>query len=125
MNALNKEQLLQQLPASVCAAVSDVWLFDSIDSTNDYLLEHAKNKNSGFQLCLADMQHAGRGRRGRVWFSSPGASLCLSVSTKLNASLNDLSGLGLMAAVVVVQVLRDLGVGGVGIKWPNDIFCDD
>lgn len=121
---LTSDQVLEQLPVSIRAAISDVWVLDSVDSTNNYLLQHAKKKMTGFQVCLADMQHAGRGRRGKNWFSPSGASLYLSVSTRLNASLNDLSGLGLMAAVVVVQALKDLGANHVSIKWPNDILSD-
>jgi len=122
---LANDQLLEQLSVSSRAAISDVWVLDSVDSTNNYLLQQAKKKMVGFQVCLADMQHAGRGRRGKNWFSPPGASLYLSVSTRLNSSLNDLSGLGLMAAVVVAQVLKGLGVSRVGIKWPNDIFFEN
>ena len=122
---LANDQLLEQLSVSSRAAISDVWVLDSVDSTNNYLLQQAKKKMVGFQVCLADMQHAGRGRRGKNWFSPPGASLYLSVSTRLNSSLNDLSGLGLMAAVVVAEVLKGLGVSRVGIKWPNDIFFEN
>lgn len=39
-----------------------------IDSTNQYLLDRLDSVSSG-DACIAEYQHAGRGRRGRQWFS--------------------------------------------------------
>ena len=45
-----------------------------IDSTNQYLLDRLPELKSG-DACVAEYQQAGRGRRGRKWFSPFGANL--------------------------------------------------
>ena len=49
-----------------------------IDSTNQYLLNRLNELKSG-DSCVAEYQQAGRGRRGRKWFSPFGANLYLSM----------------------------------------------
>ena len=73
-------------------------------------------------VVLAEQQLAGRGRRGRQWLSPFGANLMLSIGWQFDNGISVLDGLSLAVGVVVVQVLSDLGVEGVGLKWPNDIF---
>src|SRR4051794_8888523 len=52
--------------------------FSSIGSTNDVASVLAEQQNEG-AVVLADAQTAGRGRRGRQWFSPPASGLYLSV----------------------------------------------
>ena len=53
--------------------------FDSLDSTNRYLLDEARAGAPAGLVAVADHQTAGRGRRGRTWLAPPGASLLVSV----------------------------------------------
>ncbi len=53
-----------------------------IDSTNQYLLDRLDELKSG-DACVAEYQQAGRGRRGRKWFSPFGANLYLSMYWRL------------------------------------------
>ncbi|MCI4156214.1 biotin operon repressor, partial [Dickeya dianthicola] len=53
-----------------------------IDSTNQYLLDRLDSVSSG-DACIAEYQHAGRGRRGRKWFSPFGSNLYLSLYWRL------------------------------------------
>ncbi len=54
-----------------------------IDSTNQYLLERLESLQPG-DACIAEYQQAGRGRRGRQWFSPFGANLYLSMYWRLD-----------------------------------------
>ena len=58
---------------------TDVRRFDSIDSTNRYLLDEARAGAPEGVVAVADHQTAGRGRLGRSWEAPPGANLLLSV----------------------------------------------
>ncbi len=71
----------------------------------------------------ADSQTAGRGRRGREWFSPPGN---LYVSLLLRPDCKPVQGatLGFVAAVALGRVLRDLTPAEVLHKWPNDLLID-
>ena len=98
----------------------------SHSSTNDYLVERLKGCNiSGYQVCLAEMQTSGRGRRGRVWVSPFAKNIYLSLAFSLGAGAEQLSGLSLVVGIAVAKALENLGVKGVGLKWPNDVFVGD
>ncbi|MDR2113641.1 MAG: biotin--[acetyl-CoA-carboxylase] ligase [Candidatus Accumulibacter sp.] len=90
-------------------------------STNLVLMERAEDAPSGTVL-VADRQTAGRGSRGRTWVASPEASLTFSVLWAFPGGLERLSGLSLAVGVAVVRALARCGVGGVMLKWPNDIL---
>ena len=54
------------------------WL-ESTGSTNDVAARLAESGAEQGTIVVADMQTAGRGRHGRVWFSPPGAGLYVSI----------------------------------------------
>ncbi|MDU6061180.1 MAG: biotin operon repressor, partial [Enterobacter sp.] len=72
MQLLNEEAILAQLHQPNLAIIP------VIDSTNQYLLERMNELQSG-DACIAEYQQAGRGRRGRQWFSPFGANLYMSM----------------------------------------------
>jgi len=76
-------------------------------------------------LLAADEQTAGRGRRGRRWYSTRGASATFSVAHLSRRPLRELVGLSLVAGVAAAQALRGLGASRVGLKWPNDLVVGD
>lgn len=95
-----------------------------IDSTNQYLIERIESLQSG-DVCLAEYQQAGRGRRGRQWFSPFGANLYLSMHWKLEQGPAAAVGLSLVIGIVMAEVLHTLGAGQVRVKWPNDLYLHD
>lgn len=95
-----------------------------IDSTNQYLIERIESLQSG-DVCLAEYQQAGRGRRGRQWFSPFGANLYLSMYWKLEQGPAAAVGLSLVIGIVMAEVLHTLGAGQVRVKWPNDLYLHD
>jgi BirA family biotin operon repressor/biotin-[acetyl-CoA-carboxylase] ligase len=85
-------------------------------STNTRLLERARAGDSGACLLVAERQTAGRGRMGRSWESSPGASLTFSLALPLAPA--DWSGLSLVVGVALAEALHPQ----VRLKWPNDLW---
>jgi BirA family biotin operon repressor/biotin-[acetyl-CoA-carboxylase] ligase len=97
-------------------------LLPSIDSTNTELMRRARLGQTDPALLVAETQTAGRGRLGRQWVSSPGDSLTFSLGLMLSPA--DWSGLSLAVGVALVEALESaLGVS-LGLKWPNDVWCD-
>jgi BirA family transcriptional regulator, biotin operon repressor / biotin---[acetyl-CoA-carboxylase] ligase len=77
-------------------------------------------------LLIAEQQTAGRGRQGRAWHSSAGASLTFSLALPLRVS--DWSGLSLAVGVAVADALEphaEPGQARIGLKWPNDLWLMD
>ncbi|MEJ0046567.1 MAG: biotin--[acetyl-CoA-carboxylase] ligase [Rhodospirillales bacterium] len=118
-DALDQNKLRALLKPHSPAVMIEV--VDEIASTNDYLLSHAESFASG-RACIAEIQTAGRGRRGRSWFAAPGASLAFSMLWRFERELDFLSGLSLAAGVAVARVLHELGAREVRLKWPNDVL---
>lgn len=108
-------------------------VLEHVDSTNSRLLGRARARPSpdsagadsrasaGAEVCLAERQTAGRGRRGRTWVSPFGRNLYLSVLWRYALSPAELGGLSLACGVAVAGSLRQLGAAEVGLKWPNDV----
>lgn len=95
-----------------------------IDSTNQYLLERMHDMPSG-AACIAEYQQAGRGRRGRQWFSPFGANLYMSMYWRLEQGPAAAMGLSLVIGIIMAETLRSLGADEVRVKWPNDIYLND
>lgn len=95
--------------------------FDSIESTNAFLLQRSRQPLAQQEICLAEHQWGGRGRAGRAWHSPFGLNLYLSFSWRFQQSPASLMGLSLIAGLGVHRALRRAGLAGVGLKWPNDL----
>jgi BirA family biotin operon repressor/biotin-[acetyl-CoA-carboxylase] ligase len=95
-------------------------LFD-IDSTNAYLYEAPPPAPGRPRVAFAELQRAGRGRRGRTWLAPFGSGLAFSVAWTFPETPADLPALGLALGVAVAEALHRLGFADVRVKWPNDI----
>ncbi len=125
LDLLNKKNILKLLPQEISNQINlDVLL--SCSSTNDYLARLSKDfDRSVYDICLAEHQAAGRGRRGRNWISPFAKNIILSVSFVLGGGVEALSGLSLVIGLAIAKALEDLGVKNVGMKWPNDVLVAD
>jgi len=96
-------------------------VLETVDSTNQFLLREA-GPQAGPAVCLAEVQTAGRGRRGRSWAASPYRNLTFSLRWRFEAGPAALAGLSLVAGLAVHEALQVLGVRSAGLKWPNDLL---
>ncbi|MGK9176034.1 bifunctional biotin--[acetyl-CoA-carboxylase] ligase/biotin operon repressor BirA [Yokenella regensburgei] len=117
-------QLLSQSYISERIRDGNVSVLSVIDSTNQYLLDRISEIESG-DACVAEYQQAGRGRRGRKWFSPFGANLYLSMYWRLEQGPAAAIGLSLVIGMVMAEVLQALGAEKVRVKWPNDLYLND
>lgn len=115
---LNEEKIVSQLDQGRLAVIP------VIDSTNQYLLDRMATLASG-DACVAEYQQAGRGRRGRQWFSPFGSNLYLSMYWRLEQGPLAAMGLSLVIGIVTAEVLQALGASEVRVKWPNDLYLND
>jgi BirA family transcriptional regulator, biotin operon repressor / biotin---[acetyl-CoA-carboxylase] ligase len=72
----------------------------------------------------ADIQTNGRGRFQRTWISDKGG-LWLSAVVPLSSDPNARRTLPLPVGLAICDVLRELNVSGVRMRWPNDILVNN
>ena len=115
---------LQNLVSGNQMSTLDLEIHRVTQSTNDVVMQRLVELQSTTILCAAEMQTAGKGRRGRRWVSPFGRNIYLSYGQFVGRQLSELGGLSLVVGMLVVDVLRSMGLDGVGLKWPNDIVLD-
>ena len=125
----------EPLPGDLADAISRATLgrlgatilfFPTIGSTNDVASALAAGGDREGAIVIAETQTAGRGRRGRTWFSPPGAGLYVSVvlapARARHAADRATALLTLAAGVALAEAVeRATGLSPV-IKWPNDLL---
>ena len=98
--------------------------FRSVDSTNS--VAGALDADAEGVVVVADTQTAGRGRRGRTWFSPPGGGLYVSVLLVPGRARQDPNRatalLTLSAGVALVEAVERATGLSPAIKWPNDLL---
>jgi BirA family biotin operon repressor/biotin-[acetyl-CoA-carboxylase] ligase len=92
-----------------------------IGSTNEYLHAATAPPPGAPRVVFAELQTAGRGRRGREWLAPFGSGLTFSIGWTFAEMPAELSALSLAMGVCVVRALRECGAADVQLKWPNDI----
>jgi BirA family biotin operon repressor/biotin-[acetyl-CoA-carboxylase] ligase len=96
----------------------------TIGSTNDRAWELLRQGDEGAAV-VADLQTAGRGRRGRTWSSPPGVNLMVSVGLRPDISAADAWLIGAATAIAVLEACEAELPASRGdelaLKWPNDV----
>jgi len=122
LDLLERELILKHTALEIQKKINlDLML--SIESTNSFLM--AKTVlDADFEICMSEMQLAGRGRRGKEWVSPFGKNIYLSVAFDLQGGVEVLNGLSLVIGLAVIRSLKALGVQEAVLKWPNDVWID-
>ena len=124
LEILEEEQILAEMLDVIRAAAHPIFeIHRDIDSTNEQVLKFLEPGQ--LYICLAERQRAGRGRRGRRWVSPFGRNVYLTIGRYMKGPMSALEGLSLVVGMQAVDVLRELGLRGVGLKWPNDLVLED
>jgi BirA family transcriptional regulator, biotin operon repressor / biotin---[acetyl-CoA-carboxylase] ligase len=93
----------------------EVEVFDRLGSTND----EVRARPLPWRVVVAERQDAGRGRMGRRWTTTPGASLAVSV---LVPPVPDVAWVPFAAGLAVHSAIADVCPVVTSLKWPNDVL---
>ena len=124
---LDSDQISNDLNHQIKGQLNGLHIYQSLDSTNkaaNQLVEAQADTASG-AVILSEYQTMGRGRRGKNWVSPFAANLYLSMVWDFDQGASALQGLSLAIGVAVSRALKQLQVGGVQLKWPNDIYINN
>lgn len=112
-------------PTAYARGVEHIAL-DEVDSTNAHALRYGAAGMRGPLWVTAQMQTAGRGRRGRSWVSEPG-NLYASLLLAEPAPVMQVAQCSFVAALAVHDAVCDTApalAARLSLKWPNDVLCD-
>lgn len=124
---LLEQTKIQQHYQNLGAHTAQVEVQPIIDSTNSELMRRiaAKQALESGTVIVAEMQQAGRGRRGRVWQSPFGANLYYSYYWRLDDGLQAAMGMSIAVGLAVFDTLKALYKLEIQLKWPNDIYLNN
>lgn len=115
---LERHEIKKHLPVTL-----EIDVFESIDSTNQYLRQFKQVKQP--KICIAEQQTQGRGRFNRHWHSPFGKNIYLSCLYPLKKDISELAGLSLLTSLSVIKTLQSFGIQeNLGVKWSNDVIYD-
>lgn len=94
----------------------------TIDSTNDYLKQIAMQQGRVSRICISEEQTAGKGRRGRSFFSPKNTGIYISFLLYPDIPISEASMYTTIAATAEAKAIEKVSGFPVDIKWVNDIF---
>ncbi|MBQ4834503.1 bifunctional biotin--[acetyl-CoA-carboxylase] ligase/biotin operon repressor BirA [Pseudoalteromonas sp. MMG010] len=124
---LLEHQQIMQCYQQLGAGKAQIELHPIVDSTNSELMRRIQSDTSleSGSVVVAEMQQAGRGRRGRVWQSPFGANLYYSYFWRLDDGLQAAMGVSIAVGLAVYDAIKALYQIDVALKWPNDIYINN
>lgn len=100
----------------------DLFVFDTIDSTNNEAKRMVSSGYSGCALVIAGEQTGGRGRLGRSFYSPADTGIYLSLILQPKDSISKVMRITAAAALAVCTAIEELSGLCPTIKWVNDIY---
>ena len=119
---LSMERLRSSIQTSTLG--QQIVRFEETDSTNIQADRLAKEGAPHGTLVVAEMQTAGRGRRGRSWQQEPGTMIAMSLILRPEIAPDEASMLTLVAAHSIAVTIEIMTEVSAFIKWPNDIVIN-
>ncbi len=105
-------------------SAGEILYTEQIDSTNEAAKRGGQAGAPQGTVYQADTQSAGKGRRGRSWYSGAENNLYFTILLRPSLSPEKASMLTIVMAYAVTQAIRQYTGLEAMIKWPNDIVVN-
>lgn len=99
--------------------------FEETGSTIDDIRKLAQDGAPEGTIAIAEIQNAGKGRRGKSWVSPKGTGIWMSILLRPDIEPTEASKLTLIAGLSVCRAIRNITGLNALIKWPNDILLNN
>jgi len=120
---ISPQEIKKHLHTSKIGA--DIYVFDKIESTNNYAKKLAIGSENHGSVIIAETQTAGRGRLGRSFFSPHGSGVYMSIVLRPELDINKTLLITTMAAVALCRAIDNICDVNTQIKWVNDIYINN
>ena len=122
---LDLQLISKYLSEELVGRLNEIEILPCVESTNDLMHGRARSIDIDGTVVLAEVQTAGRGRRGRRWETPFGKNIAMSLGVGLDIPASRVAPLSLVVGIATAESLQAVGVPNVGLKWPNDILVDE
>ena len=102
----------------------NIQLVSETASTNDDMKKNASEGAEEISVLIADKQTAGKGSKGRKFFSPEGTGCYMSILVRPQLRPEECTLLTTMAAVAAATAIEKVCGKKADIKWVNDIYID-
>ncbi len=117
--------LKEKINSLICDTSYNITVLETVNSTNLYLKELAKNNFPHGTVIIANKQTSGRGRLGREFFSPADTGIYMSILIHPEEIKLDPYLLTVAAGVAVCRALKSVCNTSPFIKWVNDILINN
>ncbi len=114
----NGRKMTENAKAFLSLLSGRIRIYEEVDSTNTVV----RQASEAPFVVISDRQTAGRGRRGRSFFSPPGSGIYLSLLLYPDDTIDLATGFTCMMALAVCKAVSSVLHFEPKIKWVNDIF---
>ena len=103
VDLFDSKAIAAELSPAIRPLVDPLEVLLTVDSTNRHVAEHASNPPGTTHVCIAEIQNAGRGRRGRSWVAPFGCGICMSMAWQFGEAPPTFSALSLAVGVALAS----------------------
>lgn len=104
--------------------INNIEVYKTVTSTNDLAKQYALDLKPEGTVIVAREQTAGRGRKGRSFYSPISTGVYISVLLRPELTAEKTLYITTAAAVAVAKAIEKVSGKEAKIKWVNDIFVD-
>lgn len=128
----NKGYILEYNEVFACEEISkylnaplSIEFASTVTSTNDVIMELGKNNEKEGKVIVSNQQTAGRGRKGRQFYSPKDTGVYFSILLRPNIHFSKALFITTAAAVAVCRAFEELYNIKTEIKWVNDVYFNN
>ena len=110
---------------SAYASPAALYVYQEIDSTNEEAKRLSAAGTPHGTLVAANAQTAGKGRRGRSFYSPSDTGVYFSIVFRPRLDISDSILITTAASVAVCRAIADVCGAECEIKWVNDIYLNE
>lgn len=104
--------------------INNIEVYKTVTSTNDLAKQYALDLKPEGTVIVAREQTAGRGRKGRSFYSPSSTGVYISVLLRPELTAEKTLYITTATAVAVAKAIEKISGKEAKIKWVNDIFVD-
>ena len=99
-------------------------ILDEIDSTNEEAKRRIKGGATEDFVLVARKQTAGKGRKGRSFYSPKDTGIYLTYTHFTDEAAENVLKVTVVASVIAAKTIKDTLNLDCGIKWVNDLYLN-